>query len=55
MILRFRSYEKKVAVVNLDPQGVLDRFERCVPNDCKIEATPFPVVPDVKPAWLKAD
>jgi hypothetical protein len=46
---------RRVAVIDLDPDGVLKRFERCLPEDQSIEATLFKVTPGVRPDWLHDD
>lgn len=44
---------KRVAVIDLDPDGVLSRFERCLPDGVPIEPTLFKVVPGERPTWLR--
>jgi hypothetical protein len=44
---------RRVASIDLDPGGVLDRFERCVPDDMEIETATFPVVAGEIPRWFE--
>jgi hypothetical protein len=46
---------RRVAVIDLDPEGVLKRFERCLPEDQTIDATLFKVTPGVRPDWFHDD
>ena len=43
---------RRVAAIDLDPSGVLQRFEQCIPTDLEVEATAFEVVPGIIPEWL---
>ena len=44
---------KKLAVVDLNPLSVVERFEKCVPANGTVEVSPFTVLPGTVPAWLK--
>jgi hypothetical protein len=43
---------RRVASIDLDPDGVLQRFKAGLPDGIDPEARPFPVVPSATPAWL---
>jgi hypothetical protein len=43
----------RVAVIDLDPDSVIERFEQCIPNDLEIEYSPFIVTPGILPDWFK--
>lgn len=45
---------RRVAVVDIDPEGVVGRFERCLPDKLPVEATLFKVVPGEVPTWLES-
>jgi len=44
---------KRVAAVDLDPDGVISRFKRCIPQDCHVTTTCFKVDAGKTPAWLR--
>lgn len=44
---------KRVAAIDLDPEGVLDRFQSCLPVGHEVEMTAYPVVRGDQPIWLK--
>jgi hypothetical protein len=43
---------KRLAVIDLYPEAVIERFKRCVPGECEVFATPFPVSGMEPPDWL---
>jgi hypothetical protein len=43
---------RRVASIDLDPNGVMGRFKRCIPRDIDVEINHYPVVPGVMPVWL---
>jgi hypothetical protein len=43
---------RRVASIDLDPEGVLERFKAGVPEEIALEVKPFPVVPEITPNWL---
>lgn len=43
---------RRVAVIDLDPDSVMERFEQCIPNDLKVEYSPFMVTPGISPDWF---
>jgi hypothetical protein len=45
---------KRVAAIDLDPDGVISRFRHCVPDDCVVSYSPFKVIPGETPDWLVA-
>jgi hypothetical protein len=42
---------KRVAAIDLEPEGVLDRFQACLPTRCDVETVAFPVLRGVEPIW----
>ena len=45
---------RRVGVIDLDPDGVLDRFRRCLPTNHSVEVNKFQVVLGQDPVWLRA-
>jgi hypothetical protein len=43
---------RRVASIDLDPEGVLGRFKDSISDEIEFEVKPFPVVPDETPSWL---
>jgi hypothetical protein len=43
---------RRVASIDLDPHGVLERFKASVPEEIVLEVKPFLVVPGATPNWL---
>lgn len=41
-----------VGSIDLDPDGVLERFKSGIPDEIVLEVKPFPVVPNTTPDWL---
>ncbi|MBX3413906.1 MAG: hypothetical protein KF708_14545 [Pirellulales bacterium] len=46
---------KRVAAIDLDPEGVLDRFQSCLPVGQKVDTTALPVERGHRPIWLKGE
>jgi hypothetical protein len=44
---------RRVGVIDLEPESVLDRFQSCLPSGCDIEAAVFPVIKGEMPMWLE--
>lgn len=44
---------RRVAVIDLDPDGVLDRFKRCLPTSHSVATSTFQVVRGQRPNWMK--
>jgi hypothetical protein len=44
---------KRVAAIDLDPEGVLDRFQSCLPCGCQPDTVPFPVLKGEVPIWFE--
>jgi hypothetical protein len=42
----------RLAVIDLDPNGVIDRFKRCLPAKNSVTTSPYQVVVGQRPAWL---
>jgi hypothetical protein len=43
---------RRLASIDIDPNGVLERFHRCVPRGMSVEAKPYPVIAGTTPAWV---
>jgi hypothetical protein len=43
---------RRVAVIDLDPEGVLDRFKRCLPTKHSVATSTYQVVCGQRPDWL---
>jgi hypothetical protein len=43
---------KRVASIDLEPEKVLENFERCLPPGFDVETTAFPVQKGESPIWL---
>jgi NAD-dependent SIR2 family protein deacetylase len=44
---------RRVGAIDLDPEGVLDRFQSCLPDGYEVETTAFPVERGQPPTWLE--
>ena len=43
---------KQVASIDLEPEGVLDRFQSCLPTGFDVDIAAFPVEKGTVPIWL---
>lgn len=43
---------RRVASIDLDPEGVLERFKTSIPEGIALEVSSFRVGPEARPVWL---